>query len=145
VQKVLGRQPHEPFLSVHRPEPADVGHEPEEQILDEEASGTPGEARIGDADAERRADDAEHAPGERGKDTREAAHGQRRPLILDSDEVALLLAKPVSSENSTIRPTIPSIVRVERILSSSALNWFVMPRAPLSFRGRRPRAMSSRR
>jgi hypothetical protein len=44
------------------------------------------------------------------------------------------VARPVSSEKRTIRATIPrtrpSVVRVERIFSSSALSWLVMPPAP---------------
>ena len=60
-----------------------------------------------------------------------------------------LVSSPVSSEKRRIRATMPSrrpsVVRVERIFSSSALICAITASAPSSARGRSPRARSRRR
>ena len=55
-------------------------------------------------------------------------------LVLCVGEVRVLVSRPVSSEKRRMSPTIPStrptVVRVDRIFNSSALNWPVMRLAP---------------
>ena len=112
----------------------DAEHEPGEQARGELRRQTTRERRgvnrnVGRIVPKRYSLVTSRTPASAEKITGEAADAEQVALVLACREMSVVLSRPVSSTNSstsaTIPSTSPSVVRVERIFSSSARVWAI--------------------